>query len=94
MVTSQSQATAERGELPAVLTVEQVRQFLNISRPMAYELCHKENFPKLRIGRTIRIPRDSFFQWLENETKRGGNGSKVETPPPCGNSGQSLERSP
>jgi excisionase family DNA binding protein len=53
------------GELPAVFTVADLRQALNISLPKAYELAHRQDFPKLRVGRAIRIPRDAFIRWLE-----------------------------
>jgi excisionase family DNA binding protein len=42
-------------ELPAMLTVEQVRQVLGISRPVAYQLANRHDFPAIRIGRAIRI---------------------------------------
>jgi excisionase family DNA binding protein len=53
-------------DLPAVLTISQVQQFLRISRPKAYELAHQRGFPVLRFGRAIRVPRDAFLQWLND----------------------------
>jgi excisionase family DNA binding protein len=54
----------EGGELAPVLTVQDVQRHLRISRAKAYELTHTENFPVVRIGRAIRIPRDPFLVWL------------------------------
>ncbi len=38
-------------ELPEVLTMAQVQQFLGLSKPKAYELAHTEGFPVVRFGR-------------------------------------------
>jgi excisionase family DNA binding protein len=59
--------------LPAILTMEQVRQVLGLSRPMAYELAHRKGFPAVRFGRAIRIPQDSFQRWLEAQSEGGAN---------------------
>ena len=37
---------------------------LGISPPTAYALVNREDFPKIRIGRRIRIPREGFERWL------------------------------
>ena len=52
-------------ELPVVLTMRQLQEVLQISRPKAYELAHQQGFPAVRLGRVIRIPRDALLQWLE-----------------------------
>jgi len=53
--------------LPAVLTMQNVRQILGISRVKAYELTHKRGFPVVRIGRSIRMPRAAFLRWLDQQ---------------------------
>jgi excisionase family DNA binding protein len=62
--------TTKADELPVVLTMQQLREVLQISRPKAYELANQQGFPTVRLGRTIRIPRDALLRWLE----KGGNG--------------------
>ena len=52
-------------DLPVVLTMRQLREVLQISRPKAYELAHQKGFPVVRFGRVIRIPRDALLRWLE-----------------------------
>jgi excisionase family DNA binding protein len=52
-------------ELPLVMRVEDVQRALLISRLKAYELVHQQGFPTMRIGRSIRVPRDAFLRWLE-----------------------------
>lgn len=47
------------------LTVEDIRQYLNLSSSKAYALTHQKGFPVCRFGSTIRIPRDAFLLWVE-----------------------------
>jgi excisionase family DNA binding protein len=53
--------------LPAVLTVEQVRAVLRISRGTAYELVHSRGFPNIQIGRSIRVPKAAFIKWMAEQ---------------------------
>lgn len=55
----------EADELPPVLTVSEVAQYLRISRTMAYELTKHKDFPAVRVGRAVRVPRDNFLRWIE-----------------------------
>jgi excisionase family DNA binding protein len=58
-------------DYPMVLTVSHIQEILHIGRRQTYELMNKEGFPSLRIGKkSIRIPRDQFFEWLEKEGAR------------------------
>ena len=52
-------------ELPLLLTVEELARTLRISRTMAYELVNRRDFPAVRIGRVIRVPRDALLRWLD-----------------------------
>jgi excisionase family DNA binding protein len=52
-------------ELPIVLTVDQVSSIMGISLVGAYELTRQKNFPAIRVGRRITIPKSSFIKWLE-----------------------------
>ena len=50
---------------PLVYTVEEVAQMLAISLRSAYNLCNSTTeFRVLRIGGSIRVPKDSFDAWL------------------------------
>lgn len=51
-------------ELPLVLTMRHVQDVLGCAKDVAYRLPHTEGFPALRIGKSIRVPRDRFFAWL------------------------------
>ena len=49
-----------------VYTVEEIAQMLSISLCSAYNLCNSTTeFRVLRVGGSIRIPKDSFDVWLQ-----------------------------
>ena len=48
-----------------VYTVEEIAQMLSISLRSAYNLCNRTTeFRVLRVGGSIRVPKDSFDAWL------------------------------
>jgi len=51
-------------ELPFVLTVEQVRDILQIGTTSAYDLFASGQFPVVRIGRQMRVAKTEFLKWL------------------------------
>lgn len=51
---------------PIVLTANEISQILKISKPTAYELMNRQDFPLIKIGRCKRVLRDEFFLWLSN----------------------------
>jgi len=65
-------------DLPVVLTMKHVQRVLDVSRPIAYELAHRQGFPVVRFGRAIRVPREAFLAWLRREAGQlpGGHNSE------------------
>lgn len=61
-------------DLPLILRVEDVAAALNVSRVTAYNLANSSDFPALRIGKRITIPKDAFLRWIENNTRKKGMG--------------------
>lgn len=51
------------------LTVDELAQVMQISRPKAYELVHRADFPVIHIGRRVLIPVDGLKKWLEKESR-------------------------
>ncbi|MFZ3591906.1 helix-turn-helix domain-containing protein [Bacillus sp. DJP31] len=49
---------------PVVLTAKEISQILKISKPTVYELMDQVGFPLLKIGRSKRVLREDFIQWL------------------------------
>ena len=50
-------------------TVLEVAGLLRISKSKAYELCNQDLFRIIRIGRSVRISKVSFDEWLDNQIK-------------------------
>jgi excisionase family DNA binding protein len=48
------------------MTVVELQKALKLSRVKTYELVHQQNFPAIRLGKAIRIPRDGLMKWLES----------------------------
>ena len=59
-------------DLPLFLNAEIVSKVLGIAPSSAYELLHEKDFPSLRIGNRIVVPKEPFIQWVDAHT--GGNG--------------------
>lgn len=54
-------------ELPLFLNAQQVANVLGVSISSAYELMHEKDFPSLRIGNRLVIPKDHFRKWVEEQ---------------------------
>lgn len=48
----------------AVYNVREIAKLLNINVPRAYELTKQKDFPAIRIGKRILIPKAAFEDWL------------------------------
>ena len=55
-------------ELPLFLNAQLVAQTLGIGRASAYELMAEKNFPAIRVGSRIVVPKEKFCQWVERQT--------------------------
>ena len=60
-------------QLPLFLNAELVAKTLGIAPSSAYELMHEKNFPPLRIGSRMVVPKDKFIEWVVQHTKGGGS---------------------
>ena len=56
-------------DLPLFLNAELVAQVLGISQAGAYDLLHSEDFPVLKIGTRMVVPKEKFRQWVERNTR-------------------------
>lgn len=54
-------------ELPMFLNVATVAKLLGISQSSGYELMHEKEFPSIKIGSRILVPRDKLKEWLEEK---------------------------
>lgn len=58
-------------ELPLFLNSETVAKTLGVSPSSAYELMHEPDFPVLRIGNRMVVPKEQFIQWVMERTGGG-----------------------
>lgn len=58
-------------DLPLFLNAETVASALGIAPSSTYELMHESDFPILKIGNRIVIPKEKFIQWVEQHTQGG-----------------------
>lgn len=58
-------------DLPLFLNAETVAKTLGIAPSSAYELMHESDFPVLKVGNRMVIPKEKFIQWVEQHTQGG-----------------------
>ncbi len=62
------------GELPLFLNADLVAKVLGVSPSSGYELMHELDFPVLKVGSRMVVPKEKFIQWVEKHTA-GGDGT-------------------
>ena len=55
-------------ELPLFLNADTVAKALGVSPASGYELLHEKDFPSLRIGNRIVVPKEQFIRWVDEHT--------------------------
>lgn len=58
-------------ELPLFLNAEIVAKTLGVSSASGYELLHQADFPTLKIGNRLVVPKEKFIQWVESHVTGG-----------------------
>ena len=61
-------------DLPLFLNAAVVTKALGIAPSSAYELMHEADFPVLKVGSRIVVPKEKFVEWVMQHTKGGENG--------------------
>lgn len=61
-------------ELPLFLNAGMVAKVLGVSPSSGYELMHEKDFPVLKIGSRMVVPKENFVEWVEQHTKGGDSG--------------------
>ncbi len=54
-----------------LLTVPEAARLLKLSRSQLYALCQRQVIPTVRIGRSVRIPRDELEAWVRRQVAGG-----------------------
>lgn len=53
------------------LTVPEVAVALGVSKPTAYNLANRADFPAIRLGKRIIVPREAFEKWVTDVVANG-----------------------
>ena len=61
---SEMRSGQRTGEIPTLLTVEEVAAQLRIGRNSAYNLVKSGQIKSIKIGRTIRIPKMAVLEYI------------------------------
>ncbi len=55
-------------ELPLMLNTETLAKVLGVAPSSAYELMHEKDFPTLKVGNRLVIPKEDFIAWVRSHT--------------------------
>ena len=55
-------------ELPLFLNARMVADTLGVSPSSGYELMREPDFPALKIGSRVVVPKEKFIAWVERKT--------------------------
>ena len=55
-------------DLPLFLNAATVARVLGVAPSSAYELMHEKDFPTLRVGSRMVVPKEKFIQWAEEQS--------------------------
>ena len=56
-------------DLPLFLNADMLAKVLGVATSTAYELMHEKDFPALKIGNRLLVPKEKFRLWVETKTK-------------------------
>ena len=63
----------ELNELPLFLNAATVAKVLGVSPSSGYELMHEPDFPVLKIGSRLVVPKEKFVEWVSRHTQGGAD---------------------
>lgn len=55
-------------DLPLFLNAPTVAKALGLSPSSGYELMHEADFPVLKVGSRMVVPKEKFVEWVERHT--------------------------
>ena len=60
-------------ELPLFLNAATVAKVLGVSPSSGYELMHEPDFPILKVGSRMVVPKEKFVVWVSRHTQGGAD---------------------
>ena len=58
-------------ELPLFLNAATVAKVLGVSPSSGYELMHEPDFPVLKVGSRLVVPKEKFVEWVSQHAQGG-----------------------
>ena len=58
-------------ELPLFLNAATVARVLGVSPSSGYELMHEPDFPVLKVGSRLVVPKEKFVEWVSQHAQGG-----------------------
>lgn len=62
---------AHRKLEPVIYNIPEIATLLDVNVTIAYELAKRKDFPAVRIGRRIVVPKQAFHNWLNRQAMAG-----------------------
>lgn len=53
-----------------ILTVKDIKRSLGCGINRAYEIVNQKDFPKIKIGKRLYIPKDEYKKWLQSYVRK------------------------
>ena len=60
-------------ELPLFLNAAMVAKVLGVSPSSGYELMHEPDFPILKVGNRLIVPKKKFVEWVSRHAQGGAD---------------------
>ena len=60
-------------ELPLFLNAATVARVLGVSPSSGYELMHEPDFPVLKVGSRLVVPKEKFVEWVSQHAQGGAD---------------------
>jgi excisionase family DNA binding protein len=58
----------------SVMTIDDLAQYLKLSKSTLYKLCQEGKVPGTKVGRHWRFHREVIDRWLSNDDQKGKHG--------------------
>ena len=69
-------------DLPLLLDAVEAGRLLSISRSKVLDLAARGHLPSLRVGGSVRIPRDQLIEWISDHSVSASHWSATGSPGP------------
>ena len=63
-----------------LLDAAESAKLMSLSRAKVCDLANRGEIPSIRVGRAVRIPRESLFEWIEHRASAASSRTAVRLP--------------